>query len=98
LIGDLAANDEQRQILRLHLAGQSFGRPFFTSPGLPEERKAALHAAFDATVRDADFIAETNKVKLEVSPTSGAEIDRLLAEVYATPRDVVEKAKLAIRN
>jgi tripartite-type tricarboxylate transporter receptor subunit TctC len=98
LIGDLAANDEQRQILRLHLAGQSFGRPFFTSPGLPEERKAALRAAFDATMGDADFIAETNKVKLEVSPTSGAEIDRLLAEVYATPRDVVEKAKLAIRN
>jgi len=98
LMVDLAASDEQRQILRLHLAGQSFGRPFFTSPGLPEERKAALRAAFDATMRDADFIAETNKVKLEVSPTSGAEIDRLLAEVYATPKDVVEKAKLAIRN
>jgi hypothetical protein len=49
-------------------------------------------------MRDADFIAETNKVKLEVSPTSGTEIDRLLAEVYATPKDVVEKAKLAIRN
>jgi tripartite-type tricarboxylate transporter receptor subunit TctC len=98
LMVDLAASDEQRQILRLHLAGQSFGRPFFTSPGLPEERKAALRAAFDATMRDADFIAETNKVKLEVSPTSGTEIDRLLAEVYATPKDVVEKAKLAIRN
>jgi tripartite-type tricarboxylate transporter receptor subunit TctC len=83
LIGDLAATQEQRQILRLHLAGQSFGRPFFTSPGVPEDRKAALRAAFDATMRDPDFIAETNKVKLEVSPTSGAEIDRLLKEIYA---------------
>jgi tripartite-type tricarboxylate transporter receptor subunit TctC len=98
LIVDLAANEEQRQILRMHLAGQSFGRPFFTSPGLPEDRKAALRAAFDATMRDTDFIAETNKVKLEVSPTSGADIDRLLAEVYATPKDVIEKAKQAIRN
>jgi tripartite-type tricarboxylate transporter receptor subunit TctC len=98
LIVDLAATDEQRQILRLHLVGQSFGRPFFSSPDLPKERKAALRAAFDATMRDADFIAETNKVKLEVSPTSGAEIDRLLAEVYATPKDVVEKAKLAVKN
>ena len=93
LIVDLAANEEQRQILRMHLAGQSFGRPFFTSPGLPEDRKAALRAAFDATMSDPDFVAETNKVKLEVSPTSGADIDRLLAEVYATPKDVIEKAK-----
>jgi tripartite-type tricarboxylate transporter receptor subunit TctC len=98
LIVALAATEEQRQILRLHLAGQSYGRPFFTSPGLPQDRKAALRAAFDATMRDPDFIAETNKVKLEVSPTSGAEIDRLLAEVYATPKDVIEKAKQAIRN
>jgi tripartite-type tricarboxylate transporter receptor subunit TctC len=98
LIVDLAATEEQRQILRMHLAGQSFGRPFFSSPGLPEDRRAALRAAFDATMRDADFIGETNKVKLEVSPTSGADIDRLLAEVYATPRDVIEKAKQAIRN
>jgi tripartite-type tricarboxylate transporter receptor subunit TctC len=98
LIGDLAATQEQRQILRLHLAGQSFGRPFFTSPGVPEDRKAALRAAFDATMQDPDFIAETNKVKLEVSPTSGAEIDRLLKEIYATPKDVIEKAKQAVRN
>jgi tripartite-type tricarboxylate transporter receptor subunit TctC len=98
LIGDLAANDEQRQILRLHLAGQSFGRPFFAAPGLPQDRKAALRAAFDATMQDAEFIAETNKVKLEVSPTSGAEIDRLLAQVYATPKDVIEKAKQAVKN
>ena len=98
LIGDLAATQEQRQILRLHLAGQSFGRPFFTSPGVPEDRKAALRAAFDATMQDPNFITETNKVKLEVSPTSGAEIDRLLKEIYATPRDVIEKAKQAVRN
>jgi tripartite-type tricarboxylate transporter receptor subunit TctC len=98
LIGDLAATQEQRQILRLHLAGQSFGRPFFTSPGVPEDRKAALRAAFDATMQDPGFIAETNKVKLEVSPTSGAEIDRLLKEIYATPKDLIEKAKQAVRN
>src|SRR5262249_5660720 len=98
LVGDLAASDEHRRILRLHLAGQSFGRPFFTSPGVPAERKAALRAAFDATMQDADFIAETSRAKLEVSPTSGAEIDRLLADVYATPKDVIEKAKQAVRN
>ncbi len=98
LIGDLAESDEQRQILRVHLAGQAFGRPFFTSPGVPAERKAALRSAFEATMQDPDFIAEIAKAKLEVIPTSGAEIDRLLAEVYATPQATIEKAKQAIRN
>jgi tripartite-type tricarboxylate transporter receptor subunit TctC len=98
LIGDLAGSDEQRQILRIHLAGQALGRPFFTSPGVPDDRKAALRAAFDATMKDSDFVAETTKVKLEVNPASGAEIDRLLAEIYATPKDVIEKAKQAVRN
>jgi tripartite-type tricarboxylate transporter receptor subunit TctC len=98
LIGDLAGSDEQRQILRIHLAGQALGRPFFTSPGVPQDRKAALRAAFDATMKDPDFVAETTKVKLEVNPATGAEIDRLLAEIYATPKDVIEKAKQAVRN
>jgi tripartite-type tricarboxylate transporter receptor subunit TctC len=98
LIGDLARSDEQRQILRVHLAGQALGRPFFTSPGVPADRKSALRAAFDATMKDPDFVAEITRVKLEVNPASGAEIDRLLAEVYATPKDVIEKAKQAVRN
>lgn len=98
LIGDLAENDEQRQILRVYLAGQAFGRPFFTSPGVPPERKAALRAAFETTMRDADFVSEIEKARLEIAPTSGAEIERILADVYALPTSLVEKARLAIRN
>jgi tripartite-type tricarboxylate transporter receptor subunit TctC len=98
LIGDLARSDEQRQILRVLLAGQGLGRPYFTSPGVPEDRKAALRAAFDATMKDPDFLAEIAKARLEVSPTSGVEIDRLLGDIYASPREVIEKAKQAVRN
>ena len=98
LILDLATSDEQRTILRLHLAGQFFGRPFFAPPGIPDDRRAALRAAFDATMKDPDFVAEALASRLEVNPASGAEIDQLLAEIYATPRDVVEKARAAIKN
>jgi tripartite-type tricarboxylate transporter receptor subunit TctC len=98
LVSNLAATDEQRQILRLHLAGQALGRPFFTSPGVPPERKSALREAFAATMQDPDFIAEINKLGLEVNPASGAEIDRLLADIYATPKSIIEKAKQAVRN
>jgi tripartite-type tricarboxylate transporter receptor subunit TctC len=98
LIMDMARNDEERDILRVHLAGQYLGRPFFAPPGIPDDRKAALRAAFDATMTDPDFVADALKMRLEVAPVTGAEIDRLLAQIYATPRDVIEKARAAIRN
>jgi len=49
-------------------------------------------------MNDPDSVAQIANAKLEVSPTSGAEIDRLLAGIYATPRGVIEKAKQALRN
>ena len=52
----------------------------------------------DAMPRVVAYYVRTGKAKLEVNPTSGAEIDRLLADIYATPRDVIEKAKQALRN
>ena len=98
LILEKAQSEEQRQVLRVHLAGQAFGRPFFAAPGIPEDRKAALRAAFDATMRDSEFVAEAEKLRLEVSPMTGAEIERVLGEVYALPKQLIDKARAAIRN
>ena len=65
-------------------------------PGLPPDRAAALRAAFDATMQDPEFLAEAKARGQEVNPVSGAEIDKLLAELYATPKDVVEETRRAI--
>jgi tripartite-type tricarboxylate transporter receptor subunit TctC len=93
-----AKDDEQRQVLRLLIAGQYVGRPFFTSPDIPAERKAALRAAFDATMKDPQFLADAAKLDLEVSPIGAATIDAFLAELYRTPKDVVGKAVAAIQK
>jgi tripartite-type tricarboxylate transporter receptor subunit TctC len=93
-----AASDEQRQVLRLLIAGQYVGRPFFTSPDIPADRKAALRAAFDATMKDPQFLADAAKLDLEISPVGGAAIDAFLAELYRTPKDVVSKAVAAIQK
>ncbi len=95
---DKVPSEEMRQILRVHLAGQAFGRPFAAPPGTPADRKAALRAAFDATMKDPEFISEAKKAGLEVSPITGAEIDRLLAGIYALPPDLIEKAKQVMKN
>jgi tripartite-type tricarboxylate transporter receptor subunit TctC len=70
--------------------------PFTAPPDLPMDRVAALRAAFDATMRDPAYLAEANKRGLEVNPMSGAAIDKLIAELYETPPDLVAAAKAAM--
>jgi hypothetical protein len=54
---------------------------------------AALRSGFDAMVRDGSFLAEAEKSGLTVTPMSGAEVDRRIAEFYATPPDVLARAR-----
>jgi tripartite-type tricarboxylate transporter receptor subunit TctC len=96
VIMDFAKNDRQKQSLRIVLSRQTMGRPFLAPPGLPEDRKQALRKAFDDTMKDPEFVAEAKARGMEVNPVSGAEIDKLLAELYATPADVVAETKAAI--
>ncbi len=92
---DFANTDEQRQILKLVLARNVMGRPYLAPPDVPADRVATLRDAFSATMTDNDFRAEADKTNLEINPVSGAEVEKLVKEVYATPPDVVAKAKAA---
>jgi hypothetical protein len=98
LATDLTSKPEQLQIIKLLLASQAMARPFAAPPDIPADRKAALIAAFDATMRDADFLTEAQKLNFEIHPVRAATIDGLLAEVYATPRDVLARAAKAISS
>jgi tripartite-type tricarboxylate transporter receptor subunit TctC len=93
---DLAQGAEQTQILKLVLATQVLARPIVAPPGLSADRVALLRKAFDDTMNDPEFRAEADKLVLDINPISGATIDALLAEIYATPKDVTAKAALAI--
>jgi tripartite-type tricarboxylate transporter receptor subunit TctC len=95
LISDFA-NDRQKQMLKLVLSRQVMGRPFAAPPGVPEDRKQALRKAFDDTLKDPAFLEEADRLKLEVNPVSGAEIDKLMTELYRTPKDIVEETRKAI--
>ena len=96
LIMDFAHSERERQILRLILARQQMGWPFLAPPGLPPERAQALRQAFDATMKDAEFLAEAKQRQMDVNPMSAADIDRLVSELYQTPQDVVAAAKAVI--
>jgi tripartite-type tricarboxylate transporter receptor subunit TctC len=95
LIMDFAKTDEQRAILKMVFARNVMGRPFVAPPNLPAERVATLRQAFMDTMTDRDFLADAGKTKLEINPVPGAAVEQLVKEVYATPPDIIAKAKAA---
>ncbi len=92
LVIDLANSDEQRNILRLVFARQQIAYPFLAPPGVPPDRVEALRAAFLKAMADPELLADAAKARLEIFPASGGEVEKLVAELYATPGPVVEKA------
>jgi tripartite-type tricarboxylate transporter receptor subunit TctC len=98
LITELATNDRQRQILKLIFSRQTMGRPFAGPPGIPVERAEALRKAFDLTMKDPEFLAEAEKRGLEINPVSGHDLEKLITELYQTPKDIVAEAHEAIER
>ena len=91
LIQDLARNTEERQAIDFLYAGQGIGRPFVAPPGMPPDRLAMLRKAFDATMKDAEFIADVKKQKLDLDPVDGERLSALINKIYATPKPVIDR-------
>ena len=96
LASDLTKDPEKLQMLKLFLATQEIARPFAAPPDIPPDRKAALIAAFEQTMKDGEFLAEAQKLSMEVNPMGAQAVSDLIAELYATPKNVVEKAAQAM--
>jgi tripartite-type tricarboxylate transporter receptor subunit TctC len=91
-----AADQRQKDIVKLVVSRQIVARPFAAPPGLPEDRKEALRKAFDATMKDPEFLKEAKTMALEIAPVSGAEIEKLIADLYATPKEVIDQARVVM--
>ena len=91
--GDLVRNADERQIYDFLVAPERLGRLFMVAGRVPAERIAVLRTAFDAMVADPEFRADAGKMKLLVTPMTGAVVARHFTELYATPATVVAKAK-----
>ena len=98
LVVDLAKTDEQRRILRIIFARQVMGRPFLAPPGVPRDRVEALRKAFDDTMKDKEFLAEAQKIDLEINPVSGEEVQKLVQEAYDTPAEIKQRAANLLKN
>jgi hypothetical protein len=93
---DLAHNDADRQSDRVPLCRPGSGGR--SSPcQSPPDRLKLLRDAFMATMKDPEFIAETQQRKLELEPENGEELEALIKKAYATPKPIIERIGKLIR-
>lgn len=96
--GDAIKDADLRRIFEFLTAPTRLGRPFMVKGKVPAKQLALLRAAFDKTMTDPEFLAEAAKMDLTVTPTSAAEVDRQIAELYATPPALIARAKQLTAN
>jgi tripartite-type tricarboxylate transporter receptor subunit TctC len=90
---ELAPKPEDRQLFELMVGPSAMARPFAAPPGVPATKAILLRRAFDATMKDPEFLAEAKKIHADVQPSTGEDVQKLVARIYQTPRAVVERAK-----
>ena len=89
--------EENRKVVELIIGQQVFQRSYIAPPGVPPEQLAILRKAFDDTMKDPRYLAEAEKLRIDISPLPGAQVQAIVQKLHATPRDIVDRARAAIR-
>ena len=93
---DRAKTNEDRQVYDLIFGILKLGKLFAAPPGVPPERVKALRDAFNATMKDKEFLAEATKMRIDISPATGEQVAAFIAGIYRSPPAVVARAKKAV--
>ncbi len=92
-IDDYAKTEDAKQVVELIFGQLALGRIYAAPPGIPSERVTALRTAFMATMSDKEFLADAEKTRIDIIPTTGEQVESLVKRFYAVPVPVVERAK-----
>jgi tripartite-type tricarboxylate transporter receptor subunit TctC len=98
LLLDLAKTDEEKAIFRFVSSDSAMGFPVTAPPGIPADRLAALQKAFSDTMKDPDFLKAAADRKLEIEPSSGQDVQKVVADLIGTPKDVIAKIKKGLAD
>jgi tripartite-type tricarboxylate transporter receptor subunit TctC len=94
---DLAPNEEAKELIRFGVQNASaYARPFILPPETPDDRVGILREAFQATMKDPDFLAEAKKARLIIDPVTGEEMEKLVADVFTMSPALQAKLKAAL--
>jgi tripartite-type tricarboxylate transporter receptor subunit TctC len=93
LLTELAASEEQREILKLISSPIALGRPYLAPPNIPADRLAVLRKAFAATLRDKEFVAEMTKLSHDIDPMTAEDVEQIIQDTVNAPAPIIAKAK-----
>jgi tripartite-type tricarboxylate transporter receptor subunit TctC len=94
---DFVKNADDRKVVELIISQTVFHRSYIAPPDTSPAQLEVLRASFDKTVADPAFLADAEKLGIDIEPLSGAKVQDVVAKLYATPPAIVERARKAIR-
>jgi len=97
MMWDYIRSAEDKTAAQLIVSQQVFGRPYIAPPGVAAEPVKILRAAFAATLTDKDFLADAERTRIDVAPSTGERVQQLVEQLYAMPKATVERAKELIK-
>jgi tripartite-type tricarboxylate transporter receptor subunit TctC len=90
--------EPSRRLATLMLASGQLGRPMMGTPGIPADRIKILRDAFNATMKDPEFLADIDKRQFDLDPVPGEELEKTVKEVMSQPPDIVARMKKLLGN
>ncbi|MGH6770245.1 MAG: Bug family tripartite tricarboxylate transporter substrate binding protein [Xanthobacteraceae bacterium] len=96
-IVELARTPEEKQLFALFANDGEVGKTVFLPPGVPAATVTAMRRAFDAMMKDREFLADAGRIKLEIGAMTGEKLQEMIVRVSQTPKAVVARAKAVLR-
>ncbi len=95
---ELATRQEDRDLITMLETTFFMARPYAAPPGLPADRTKILRAAFTKTQKDKAYLGDAEKLRIDISPKSGEEVDKIVARVMAMPKPLIARYKNLVEH
>lgn len=87
------AADEMKRLARVLLSSGDLGRPFMGPPALPADKIKILRDSFSKAMTDPALVADAEKRRWDLDPTTGAELEATAKEIMIQPPEVIARMK-----
>ena len=87
---------DKRDVAEFVISGTPVSRAIALGPEVPADRGAALRKAFEALMKDKEFLADCEKRKLAIEPTGHQELHAMIGKIVSASPELVGRVKKAI--
>lgn len=96
LMQEVIDDPTAKRVIEFVSAGTAFGRALIVPPGVPADRIATLRKAFESLVKDPAFLKDAERAKAQIDPTPGEDLQKELIALFKAPKDIVDRARVAM--